>query len=194
MTPISKAALGDCIAACPIASPGCCCCNIFHTHSVRHGVLLPSTGDDACVRPVRQDLKLLVSYRTKRKFPSPPAKDFPRNSAIHTLIRFTVMWSFGRAHGIFVESASAPWSHWVRVVTILSSSSWYKFEIFLIKYCSYFPGHVSTAHTSSTCSSATRSTHETIRIFLMPSRQVRAILGALVRVCKLSDHFCLLNT
>lgn len=133
VTLISKAPLGDCIAACPIAASGSCCCKIFPIHSVRHGVLLPSTGDDACVSPVRQDLELLVSFRTKRNFPSPPAKDFPRSSAIHTLIWFTVMWSFGRVHGIFVENASAPQSHWVRVVTILSSSSWYKFKIVLIK-------------------------------------------------------------
>lgn len=79
-------------------------------------MLLPSIGDDACVSPVRQDLKLLVSYRTN--FPSPPANDFPRNSAILALIWFTVMWSSGQAHGIFVESASAPQRHWVRVVTI----------------------------------------------------------------------------
>lgn len=94
-----------------------------HTPSVRHGVSLPSTGDDACVSLVRQDLKLLVSYRTKRNFPSPPAKNFPCSSATLTLIWSTVKWSFGQAHGIFVESASAPQNHWVRVVTILSSSS-----------------------------------------------------------------------
>lgn len=79
--------------------------------------------DVACVSPVRQDLKFLVSYRTKRNLPSPSAKDFPRSSAILALIWFTVMWSSGRAHGIFVGSASAPQSHWVRVATILSSSS-----------------------------------------------------------------------
>lgn len=72
------------------------------TPSVRHGVSLPSTGDDACVSLVRQDLKLLVSYRTKRNFPSLPAKNFPCSSATLTLIWFTVKWSFGRAHGIFV--------------------------------------------------------------------------------------------
>lgn len=111
VTPISKATLGDCIAACPI---GACFFRLLllqhlpHTHSVRDGVLLPSVGDDARVSPVKQDLKLLVSYRTKRNFPSPPAKDFPRSSATLALIWFTVMWSFGRASGIFVESARAP--------------------------------------------------------------------------------------
>lgn len=124
VTPISKAALGDCIAACPFASFGCCCCNIFPTHKVSGMECFSlSLVDVACVSPLRQDLKLLVSYRTKRNLPSPPAKDFPRSSAILALIRFTVMWGSGRAHGIFVESASAPQSHWVRVATILSSSS-----------------------------------------------------------------------
>ena len=108
VTPILKATLVDCIAACTI---GACFFwllllqNLPPPDSVRHSVLFPSISDDACVSPVRQDLKLLVSYRTERNFPSPPTQDFPCSSATLTLIWFAAMQSFGQAHGIFVESA-----------------------------------------------------------------------------------------
>lgn len=129
VTPIPKAALGDCIAACPIASFGCWCCNIFPTHSFRHGVLLPSTGYDACVSPVKQDLKLLVSYRTKRIFPSPPAR-------ISHAVLLSLHWYGSQLCGVLAEHVAFLWKEPVlhRVtgldVAILSSSSWYKSKFF----------------------------------------------------------------
>lgn len=93
VTPTLKAMLVDCVAACTIGACFFWLLLLQHLHlhlssphpSVRHSTLFPCIDDNANVGPVRQDLKLLLSYRTERNFPSRPTQDFPCSSAtLHT--------------------------------------------------------------------------------------------------------------